>query len=200
VDLPLGTEALFTHEHELRSPTHELRSGHLPLSGPPHGMVPHATGFTATAQSLSPGTRPLEERWHRLRGHLITVLFAFASSTLSDEARGQLLDEARRRDASIVLDVSGHADRIGRETYNRALSARRADVVADILVAQGIRVREWAYGETCPRALDRTESGHDLPAARDLNRRVVISFASPRGPGRDQHCLRTSHPVATRIY
>jgi hypothetical protein len=55
-----------------------------------------------------------------------------------------------------------------------------------------VETRRWVYGESCPRVPDQTTAGTDLPAARRLNRRVVVTIS--RGPGAEplvaQMCLR----------
>jgi len=52
-----------------------------------------------------------------------------------------------------VVLVTGHADRIGTDAYNMALSQRRADAVKEYLVAQGVdksRIETAAKGEAEP--------------------------------------------------
>jgi len=70
-----------------------------------------------------------------------------------------------------AIDVLGHTDSTGSESYNQALSERRARSVADYLTAQGVqsvRVATRGYGEMQPIASNETESG------RAQNRRVEI--------------------------
>jgi outer membrane protein OmpA-like peptidoglycan-associated protein len=69
------------------------------------------------------------------------------------------------------VDVIGHTDSVGAESYNQALSERRAQSVASSLIADGVnRVRIAAYGkgETQPVA------SNDTAAGRQANRRVEI--------------------------
>jgi OmpA-OmpF porin, OOP family len=73
------------------------------------------------------------------------------------------------------LKVSGHADKSGSDTYNAALSERRARNVADLLVGAGVGagvVTVEAFGETMP-AVD-TPDGVREP----LNRRVEVTTSS----------------------
>lgn len=70
-----------------------------------------------------------------------------------------------------VLHVVGHTDSVGSEYYNRALSNRRAQAVAQYLMLRGIaaeRLRIEGRGELEPRHPNNTI------AARELNRRVEI--------------------------
>jgi outer membrane protein OmpA-like peptidoglycan-associated protein len=70
-----------------------------------------------------------------------------------------------------TIDVLGHTDSTGSDSYNQTLSERRARSVSDYLAAQGvqsIRLATRGYGESQPVASNDTESG------RAQNRRVEI--------------------------
>lgn len=107
----------------------------------------------------------------------VIVYFDYDKSNLTPEA-ASLIREASARALSNDVDavvVSGHTDRSGGSAYNQALSERRAAVVRDALIANGIpadKIRSEAYGEDHPAKA--TEDGVREP----LNRRteVVISF------------------------
>ncbi|GAB4347312.1 MAG: OmpA family protein [Candidatus Abyssubacteria bacterium] len=67
--------------------------------------------------------------------------------------------------------VEGHTDSTGTETYNQWLSEKRAQSVADYLIAQGLysaRIQVIGYGETRPVATN------DTPEGRQQNRRVEL--------------------------
>jgi outer membrane protein OmpA-like peptidoglycan-associated protein len=69
------------------------------------------------------------------------------------------------------VDVMGHTDSTGSDTYNQTLSERRASAVADYLSIRGVqsaRLATRGYGESQPKA-----SNLD-PAGRSANRRVEI--------------------------
>lgn len=109
-----------------------------------------------------------------------TVLFAFDSSTLRDEARAEL-DRAAGilapRDDLVLIEVAGHTDSIGDDDYNQDLSVRRAQSVADYLADNGVsrnRMRVVGYGETRPKV------ANDTPENRQKNRRVVLSILERR--------------------
>ncbi len=116
------------------------------------------------------------------RGVVITLphaLFAFDSFDLDAPARrvveriAYVLNHPRAADRTIVLE--GHADAVGTEAYNLALSRRRAETVARDLVGHGVRrarVTVEAYGESRPIAPNKTPDGTDDPVGRAKNRRV----------------------------
>lgn len=101
------------------------------------------------------------------------VLFDFNRDTLRSEAREKLA-----RLAGIViatpglrLEVEGHADAIGSDEYNQALSVRRAESVRSFLVGNSVdasTIVARGFGESQPLADNGTEAG------RQQNRRVEI--------------------------
>ncbi|WP_333605473.1 OmpA family protein [Novosphingobium sp.] len=102
------------------------------------------------------------------------VFFDWNSAAISEEG-STILNSAAAGTAGCTsgrFSVSGYADRSGSETYNMALSQRRADVVRDFLTGQGVsaaNVTTKAFGETNPRV--PTADG-----VRELqNRRVEIT-------------------------
>lgn len=102
-----------------------------------------------------------------------TVYFEFDSAAVDRdsqrviEAHSQFLIE--NPDVNVVLE--GHADERGTREYNLALGERRANSVAEIMVAYGVapdRIQTVSYGEERPAAMGSSES------AWQQNRRVVI--------------------------
>lgn len=76
------------------------------------------------------------------------------------------------------IQIAGHTDSSGSETYNQSLSERRAMSVQNALANQGVapmRMRTIGFGEGQPIADNSTESG------RQLNRRVVVTIAAQPG-------------------
>ncbi len=72
-----------------------------------------------------------------------------------------------------VVEVAGHTDSTGADSYNQALSERRAGSVAQYLQSQGInsqRLLTVGMGESMPVADNTTNSG------RQANRRVEITM------------------------
>lgn len=73
-----------------------------------------------------------------------------------------------------VIQVEGHTDSTGTESYNMELSARRAEAVKNILVNKGVepsRILTLAFGESRPIA------SNDYDYGRAQNRRVEIKVA-----------------------
>jgi hypothetical protein len=71
----------------------------------------------------------------------------------------------------LKIEIGGHADNIGGETQNTALSLSRAEAVRDFFVANGVsanRIQTKGYGAQFPIADNTTEEG------RAKNRRVEI--------------------------
>ncbi|MHA6723232.1 OmpA family protein [Sphingomonas sp. RS2018] len=71
------------------------------------------------------------------------------------------------------IDVYGHTDSTGSDSYNQGLSERRARSVADYLSSRGVapvRLATRGYGESQPVASNSTEDG------RAANRRVEIKI------------------------
>ncbi|MDH4008146.1 MAG: OmpA family protein [Desulfuromonadales bacterium] len=76
------------------------------------------------------------------------------------------------------IQIAGHTDSTGSETYNQELSERRAMSVQNALVNKGVspnRMRSIGLGEGQPIADNSTESG------RQLNRRVTVTIAPQQG-------------------
>lgn len=72
-----------------------------------------------------------------------------------------------------IVQVVGHTDNTGSESYNQGLSNRRAESVANIILSGGVsynRVRTLGMGERVPIASNDTASG------RQANRRVEINI------------------------
>lgn len=72
-----------------------------------------------------------------------------------------------------IIQIEGHTDSSGSDSYNQLLSERRASSVRDFLLNQGIepkRTRAVGYGERYPVASNDTASG------REQNRRVELTL------------------------
>ena len=101
------------------------------------------------------------------------VLFDFNSSALRAASRDSIQQMANvfQNYPNTTLYVEGHTDSIGSVSYNKALSTRRADSVANYLEQLGVnggRINTYGYGFSQPRATNSTAAG------RQLNRRVEI--------------------------
>lgn len=103
------------------------------------------------------------------------VLFDYDSAALRSESKTTLgsLAQNLRQYTDNMVDVEGHTDATGSESYNQKLSERRAANVADYLIAQGVpasMLTVYGYGEMRPRSTNDTAEG------RQLNRRVEIKI------------------------
>jgi outer membrane protein OmpA-like peptidoglycan-associated protein len=103
------------------------------------------------------------------------VTFDVGSATLKPAFRSTLNDVAGSlvQYPNSLIDVYGHTDSTGSDSFNQGLSERRAQTVANYLTSQGVntaRIRWQGFGETMPVADNSTEEG------RRLNRRVEIKI------------------------
>ena len=103
------------------------------------------------------------------------LLFDFDSDVVRSEARTNLRNLAASLDKypGSELLIAGHTDNVGTDTYNLALSDRRAESAASYLAAQGVersRVSSRGLGETEPVAPNESEAG------RSKNRRVEVAI------------------------
>lgn len=99
------------------------------------------------------------------------VLFGFDQSDLSAEAKANLdkLVKVLNTYPNTNIEVQGHTDSKGSETYNQNLSEKRAGSVSAYLTANQIasaRITTKGFGETLPEYDNETEDG------RAQNRRV----------------------------
>jgi outer membrane protein OmpA-like peptidoglycan-associated protein len=103
------------------------------------------------------------------------ILFATNSSTLQSEAKAniaKLADILKKYPDTNIL-VAGHTDSDGTEQYNQTLSEKRAKVVSDYAMFQGIsssRLSVIGLGENEPVASNDTDYG------KSQNRRVEIAI------------------------
>lgn len=102
-----------------------------------------------------------------------SILFATDSAAVSGPAANDLYAIARNLQAypNTRIEVIGHTDSTGTDSYNMDLSKRRANAVAGIIAAGGVstaRIASVGRGKTMPIASNAT------PAGRAQNRRVEI--------------------------
>jgi outer membrane protein OmpA-like peptidoglycan-associated protein len=112
-------------------------------------------------------------------GDTIALYFEFDEDSMNPRTARQLQIVSRilRADSGKKLTLSGHTDAVGTDTYNHDLSSRRADVVRDFLIKEGVastQIVTIAKGSSQPRRPNVTETGKDDPAGRRANRRTEI--------------------------
>ncbi|MFW2373110.1 MAG: OmpA family protein [Gammaproteobacteria bacterium] len=105
----------------------------------------------------------------------VAVLFALGKHTLSKQARSSLenLTLYARYDKNIIIRLEGHTDNTGTRRYNRWLSDKRTQAVANYLAKSGVsqkQIKRLVFGESKPA------SGNHFDKGRDLNRRVMVQF------------------------
>jgi outer membrane protein OmpA-like peptidoglycan-associated protein len=106
---------------------------------------------------------------------LNNLFFDTAKSTIKDESYPELnrLLQLFDQVPGLVIEIAGHTDWVGSDSYNQRLSEDRANAVRNYLVEQGVspdRVEAVGYGEKQPVATNDTDEG------RQLNRRVEFKI------------------------
>ena len=109
---------------------------------------------------------------------LNNIFFETGKAVLSPESKVELRKavDMMKRNKSMVIEVGGHTDNVGKKKANKRLSAARAKAVRKYLIDAGIaaaRIKAKGYGDTAPIADNGTEEG------RAKNRRtefVILEF------------------------
>lgn len=101
------------------------------------------------------------------------VHFEFDEARLTSNAESILDDVATAlvKFKTMRIELGGHTDSFGSDSYNQKLSERRAAAVKTYLINGGVaeaRITAIGYGETQPAASNETSDG------RDENRRVTL--------------------------
>lgn len=118
------------------------------------------------------------------------TLFGFDKDNLKPEGKTILDNEVVTKmkdhpEFEFVL-ITGHTDRIGSEVYNQKLSQRRANVVKNYLVSQGVdasRLNAVGKGESAPVAECKGVRGKKLIECLAPNRRVELDATHPKQVG-----------------
>ncbi len=116
-------------------------------------------------------------------------LFGFDKAKLQDGAK-PILDETVAKikanpELKMVI-VTGHTDRIGSKAYNQKLSEKRAAIVKEYLVSQGIDpaiISSVGKGESEPVEACKGVTGKKLISCLAPNRRVVITGEATKESG-----------------
>ncbi|WP_428312803.1 OmpA family protein [Hydrocarboniphaga sp.] len=129
----------------------------------------------------------LEEQYKLLnakkteRGMMVTlgdVLFDTGKADLLPGSASNMakLAEFFKKNPQQTASIDGYTDNVGSDSYNAALSQRRAESVMSALVRLGVSASNLTvkgYGEASPTADNASAAG------RQMNRRVEIVFAEP---------------------
>ncbi len=119
-------------------------------------------------------------------GETLVIFFGFDEETLAPRTQRQLsiVSDVLKTDPNRKLTLSGHADALGSDDYNKILSQKRAASVRNFLIRKGVtetQIKIIAEGESRPRRPNETASGEDDPDGRRANRRteIYLDFGSP---------------------
>ena len=152
--------------------------------------APAAPGLHAKVSPLSGKVSGLDTRVTDM-GTIIDLpsdaLFEYDKAELTPAAEVEL-DKAAgliRQSPPGTIQIIGHTDSKGDDSYNQTLSEARARTLADWFGRQvGVRQREFRVsgkGETAPIAPNQSASGADDPAGRAKNRRVEVVMPTATG-------------------
>ena len=105
------------------------------------------------------------------------ITFAVNQSNINPSFQQTLISVALvlKKYNKTLVDIAGHTDSDGSNSYNQTLSLQRAQSVASFLGQQGVNTQRFnvvGYGESQPIASNANEAG------KALNRRVEI-YISP---------------------
>lgn len=136
-----------------------------------------ATKKVTAKPKPKPAPKPVVHEDITLGAH---ALFNHDKSSLRPEGKSELDDlAAKLRSFSSIqnINVVGHTDSQGTDTYNQGLSERRAASVKAYLIQQGIRgsvISTSGRGESSPATSNATAEG------RQQNRRVEIGIRATK--------------------
>ncbi len=108
------------------------------------------------------------------------ALFDFNKSTLKPEGKAKIDDLVAKMKANPEIEsilATGHADRIGSDKYNMALSDRRVKAVKAYMVGKGVdagRIETVAKGESEP-----VVSCSDVKGAENRNNKALVKCLAP---------------------
>jgi OOP family OmpA-OmpF porin len=116
----------------------------------------------------------------KFTGVIQGIYFAVNRAALKSESYAVLKEavEVLKKHPTIRIEVVGHTDSTGSDAFNRDLSLRRAEAVADYLVSRGVSrsaLTPVGRGEAMPIATNDTATG------RANNRRVELVISADEG-------------------
>jgi len=115
-----------------------------------------------------------------IKGQVITlrgIYFDTGKATIRPESYPVLDDAVRvlNANAKVIVEIAGHTDSVGGDSYNMRLSDARANSVRTYLISRAIppdRLIARGYGESMPVASNGTRDG------RQMNRRIEFRVLS----------------------
>lgn len=115
------------------------------------------------------------------------ILFDFDKAEIKNEAEPTLkkISELLAYYKDSPMQINGHTDSKGSDSYNQQLSEKRANAVKEYLAkkfeADANRLKTKGFGETKPIAENET-NGTDNPEGREKNRRVEVIIENAKKP------------------
>ncbi len=134
-------------------------------------------GFTSMAAETNAFQSPLVNT--PAGGDSLVLYFGYDDDKLTVRSLKQLAVVASllKQSSTKRIQIGGHADALGDDSYNDALSQRRAAKVAETLRSFGVRgsqINLQAFGERLPLSPNLKPDGTDNPEGRGRNRRTEI--------------------------
>jgi outer membrane protein OmpA-like peptidoglycan-associated protein len=118
-----------------------------------------------------------------LTKEMLSVYFDFNKSTLNAKEKTKLdsVSKIIKESKEIeTVDIAGYADSIGKDGYNKKLSAKRAQTVKSYLAKKGLKARKLtveSFGESKPvTKCDANLAKADLIACLAEDRRVELKL------------------------
>jgi outer membrane protein OmpA-like peptidoglycan-associated protein len=144
----------------------------------PNAVEPETTVAKAEEKIEEPAVNACQERLNTAMQNK-KILFAnnraeirAASFPLLNDI-GSIIKECKDVVSNKGISINGHTDSRGRDSYNQALSERRAKAVKSYLTKKGVSsalMKAKGYGETQPIADNKTDAG------RAQNRRITFKI------------------------
>jgi peptidoglycan-associated lipoprotein len=135
------------------------------------------------------------------------IFYDFNKATLRSESKESLeeLISMLEDNPNVTIELSAHTDRIGSDSYNDALSQRRAQSVVDYLIKGGIasdRLTAKGYGKSVPKTVTKNiaEKYDFLPEGQLLDALFIESLEPVQQAIADQINRRTEFKVLSTNY
>ncbi|NNE94043.1 MAG: OmpA family protein, partial [Verrucomicrobiales bacterium] len=112
-------------------------------------------------------------------GDSLVLYFEFDDEKVTSRSNRQLsiVSAILKQDSDRKIRINGHADALGTDDYNAALSEKRTAAVRKALIAFGIspdQIITEGFGESRPRKPNFNPDGTDNPGGRSQNRRAEV--------------------------
>ena len=173
----------------------ETQPGEIIASADTIGMEEKETATGSKVEVKKIGTDTLQAQYDTSKTEIIKtevkpevrtievqpVFFGFDKTALTDESKKELIKVFKILTTypDVRVEIIGYADPLGPESYNLQLSERRARVVYNFIMEQGIepeRLEIQGKGETDFIAINTNADGTDSPEGRKYNRRAEFIF------------------------